>query len=98
MASPVQRIDHNVMGDDVQFFLYFTLHILRLGATQHTHEIAPVNQMRYFLTGGYNIVQQQTERSRRIGQATLLLNNELGQGHFVSHASSPLVLLFHTCP
>ena len=91
MAAPVQRVDHNIISDDVQFFLHFTLHVLGLGATQHTDQIAPVNQMRYFFAGGYNVIEQHAEGSRRIGQAALLLDNELGQGYFVSHAFFPVV-------
>lgn len=78
MTSPLQGIDHHVIGDDIELFLCLALHILGICRAENANQTAAVHGAGYFFTGSQYIVEQRGEITSGTGDMALLLDNELG--------------------
>jgi hypothetical protein len=88
MAAPAQRIQHDVIGDDVQLLLRFTLDVLAAGTAQHTDQRALVDLMGDLLARGHDVAQQAGEVTGGAGDGALFFDDELD--HTLAHCFSLL--------
>ena len=64
MAAPFVRFEQDLVGDDVEFFLYFALHVFRVGRAQHLAQGALADGVADGLAGARDHFDQQAQFGR----------------------------------
>jgi hypothetical protein len=89
VAAPFVGFDQHFVGDDVELFLDFALHVLALGAAQHAAQRAFVDGVADALAGARHHFQQQAQLPGDEAVHALLFDQVAGEADFVCHENSP---------
>jgi len=79
VAAPLVGFDQHIVGDDVELFLDFTLHVFALGGAQHATERALVDGQADAFAGAGHHLQQQAQLGWDEPACALLLNEVAGE-------------------
>ncbi|MNT80217.1 hypothetical protein D3C72_2196490 [compost metagenome] len=77
MAAPFIRFEQDLVGDDVEFFLYFALHVFRVGRAQHFTQRTLADGVADGLAGARDDFDQQAQFGRNAVVRALLFNQVL---------------------
>jgi hypothetical protein len=89
VAAPFIGFDQGFVGDDVQLFLHFTLHVFAAGCAHDVAELTLVHGKADALAGAGHHFQQQAQLAGDEPVHTLLLDQIAGQADVFLHVSTP---------